>query len=349
MIFKVMAALNIPYPEGKTNFNIDCPCGGRKKLNINVSKGVFNCPKCGVGGGPLALYGYMKYGIDPQTAKTTEVRQQLMSEVNGYASNLKAANVPRPEIKRIDVEPADIALRNKCYKNFLDKLSLSQPHKDNLISRGLPENYILKNGYKSVPLAGITKLPADLLKEGNNLLGTPGFYQDDSGKWTMQKNASGFFVPVRNIKGEIQGLQIRADNPYDNRKYYWFSSTDKKQGSPAKTWPHFVGYPEDIIYLTEGPLKADIINYFMDVPVIGIPGVNTLQNLEPMLKELRAYGATTICSCFDMDFLVNPQVQAAYGKLIAFLKERGFMVKMEKWDPNYKGLDDFLLYKSQQK
>ena len=346
MIFKVLSALNIPYPDGRTNFNIDCPVCCKKKLNINVAKGVFNCPRCGAGGGPIALYGFMKYNIDPQTAKTTEVRQQLMNEVNGFASNLQAVSVQRPVIKRIDVDPSDIALRSKCYQNFLNKLSLAQPHKDNLISRGLPEAIILKNGYKSVPLSGLTKIPPELLKDGNSLLGTPGFYQDDSDKWVMQKNASGFFVPVRNVRGEIEGLQIRADKPFENRKYYWFSSPDKKQGCGAKTWSHFVGYPEEIVYLTEGPLKADIINYFMDVPVIGIPGVNTLQNLEPMLDELRKYGVRGICTCFDMDFLVNPNVEKAYCKLVEFIKSKGFVVKMEKWDPNYKGLDDYLLYKS---
>lgn len=347
MIFKVLSALNIPYPDGRTNFTIDCPGCHKKKLNINVAKGVFNCPKCGVGGGPLALYGYMKYNIDPQTAKTTEVRQQLMNEVNGYASNLQAvSSAPRPVIKRIDVDPSDITLRNKCYQNFLSKLSLAQSHKENLISRGLPEEVIQKNGYKSVPLTGLSKLPPELLKDGNSLLGTPGFYQDDSDKWVMQKNASGFFVPVRNIRGEIEGLQIRADKPFENRKYYWFSSTDKKQGCSAKTWSHFAGYPEETVYLTEGPLKADIISYFMNVPVIGVPGVNTLQQLEPMLDELRKCGVTTICTCFDMDFLTNDNVKKAYEKLITLLKSRGFIVKMEKWDPQYKGLDDFLLYKS---
>lgn len=354
MIYKVLSILDIGIPEGKNNFNINCPvCGEKrneKKLNINLSKGVFHCAKCNAGGGPAALYGFMKYQIDPSVAKTTEVRQQLIKEINGQAqaSNYQPS-AQKIEVHRIDVDPAEISCRNDTYSELLNMLELTEFHKKDLIRRGLPEDIIIKNGYKSVPMSGISKIPSMLLKEGKSLLGVPGFYQNNNDKWTIQKNASGYFVPVRNINGEIEGMQIRADNPYEGRKYYWLSSTDKKMGCGAKTWSHFVGYPEDSVYLTEGPLKADIINYFLDVPVIAIPGVNALSNLEIMLDELKKMDVSTIVTCFDMDFLSNQNVKEAYARLTSLIRQKGFNCKKKKWDPEYKGLDDYLLAMSQNK
>lgn len=348
MIYKVLDLLEIAIPEGKNNFNICCPVcstkANEKKLNINLSKGVFRCAKCNAGGGPAALYGFIKYQIDPAVAKDTEVKQQLIREINGLTSSSDyKPSAKHIEVQRIDVDPSDIAVRNDTYNTFLNSLELTDFHKKNLMERGLPEDIIIRNGYKSVPMSGISKIPSTLLKEGKTLLGVPGFYQNESEKWTIQKNASGFFVPVRNINGEIEGMQIRADNPYEGRKYYWFSSTDKKMGCGAKTWSHFVGYPEDSVYLTEGPLKADIINYFLNVPVIAVPGVNALQNLEIMLDELKKLDVSTIVTCFDMDFLSNKNVQEAYAKLISLIRKKGFECKKKKWDPEYKGLDDYLL------
>ena len=344
MIYKVLSALGITIPAGKSNFDIICPSCGKKKLNINLIKGVFRCPRCGEGGGPIALYAFVKHGIPPTVFKNSDQYEQMKAELNdgvmrsGYDDSYK-----RPVIQeRIDVDPADIAVRSETYKNFLEALSLNETHKANLIERGLPEDVIIKNEYKSVPMNNLVKVAASLVKDGNTLLGTPGFYVK-SDAWTMQRNDTGFFVPVRDIQGRIQGLQIRFDNPFDGAKYRWFTSSDKEKGSKAKTWSHFVGYPEEEVYLTEGPLKADIINYFMDVPVIAVPGVNATTNLVPVLDELKSYGVRRICTAFDMDFLSNVHVAKAYDNLVTLLHEKGLEVKKMGWNEKFKGLDDFLL------
>ena len=60
------------------------------------------------------------------------------------------------------------------------------------------------------------------------LEGVPGFYEEESGEWSIHFTAksSGFLVPVRNIEGFIVGMQIRLDHPYDGRKYMWLSSVN---------------------------------------------------------------------------------------------------------------------------
>ena len=60
--------LGIENPSGRSNFNIACPAcssGREKKLNINLSKDVFCCPKCSSGGGVVSFYSFMNHGIDP--------------------------------------------------------------------------------------------------------------------------------------------------------------------------------------------------------------------------------------------------------------------------------------------
>ena len=53
------------------------------------------------------------------------------------------------------------------------------------------------------------------MKQGCKVEGVPGFYLDDSGRWTMnfyRKNA-GILIPAVGYDGMIHGLQILLDSP----------------------------------------------------------------------------------------------------------------------------------------
>lgn len=73
------------------------------------------------------------------------------------------------------------------------------------------------------------------------------------------------------------------------------------------------------LVLTEGPMKADVINALTGMTVLAVPGVNTLTQLELMLNELRREGLVEIKTAFDMDFAVNHHVQNGYNSLLALL------------------------------
>lgn len=337
--------LNILAP--KANFNIPCPIcdrGGKKKhLNINTDKDVFCCPKCSSGGGVVAFYAFMKYGTDPELIKANpDLKLSMlkeMKEIGGfdninYDDYKKKTKEPPP---RKDFPPTSVEERNKTYSALLDKVSLSKKHYNDLIKRGLRKSDILKNGYASVPA-----LTFDCTSlEGCEFRGVPGFYKNQ-GLWTLRHNAKGFFIPVRDIDKNIQGLQIRL-NKTDSMKYIWLSTADYDSGSGAETWAHFVGSPEETIYITEGPLKADIIHRFNNVPVIAVPGVNALTHLEIMLKELKKLGVSKIITAFDMDYKTNEHVFKSYNKLLEILYGLGLSTKRLNWDENYKGYDDYLL------
>ena len=45
-----------------------------------------------------------------------------------------------------------------------------------------------------------------------------------------------------------------------------------------------------MLVLTEGPMKADVINALTGLTVLAVTGVNTLTKLEQTLTELRSEG-----------------------------------------------------------
>lgn len=339
--------LGIPL-SSKTSFNIPCPIcdmGKRKDkhLNVNLAKDVFCCPKCSSGGGVVAFYAFIKHGTDPELLKNNpDLKLQFlkeMKEVGNFDVDYSEYKKQQQKLPpRKDFPPTDLASRDKAYSCLLKELGLSKTHYNALIKRGLRREDILKNGYASVPV-----LSFDCSKlQGCELRGVPGFYKEH-GLWTLRTNNKGFFIPVRNFDKKIQGLQIRFDKT-EKSKYIWLSTSDFDSGSGAETWAHFVGYPEETVYITEGPLKADIIYRFKNVPVLAVPGVNALTHLETMLKELKKFGISKVVTAFDMDYKTNENVKKGYNKLLSLCFDLGLSTKRLNWDENYKGLDDFLLH-----
>lgn len=139
----------------------------------------------------------------------------------------------------------------------------------------------------------------------------------------------------------IQGLQIRRDN-VQRRKFHWVSSSDRKDGCKAEGWTHLAGEITPQIILTEGPMKADIINALSGLTVLAVPGVNSLTHLKEVLAELKVKGVTKIQTAFDMDFSTNINVQNGFNNLLTLLDGMGFRFGSYVWDPRFKGLDDYI-------
>lgn len=361
--------------------NMGCPiCDSSKKnkkrLHINIAKGVFRCAACATSGNAVHLYAWLRYGISPERLKLSDAsdkaekdkrtalmlkyKRELLS-MSGV-SNINTYNFTQ-NISATDstVATQDLTMRDKVYECMLDRLTLNKEHYNNLIKRGLRRSDILQNGYKSVPegFGSLDNIASELRsKDACSLSGVPGFLKKKEGNWTLKYNKSGFYIPVRavsedffeNPRGKIEGLQIRfdtLDNESDAR-YKWLSSgsyNEEKytEGCRAYTWSHFVGYPEREAIITEGPLKSDIIYRFIEKPVLGIPGVNSIQNMIPMLDKLAEYGVSRYKIAFDMDMYKNPNVAKALTKLLDVMKEKKLECSIFKWDPKYKGLDDYLL------
>lgn len=227
------------------------------------------------------------------------------------------------------------------YAALLGKLSLASDHRENLLSRGLTEELIRDYGYKTMPVVGFSALAKQLQSEGYYLGGVPGFYHTKEGAWTFIHERRGILIPARDQDGKIQGLQIRLDN-VKKGKFRWISSIGKQDGCKAEGWTHLKGEPTQTVLLTEGPLKADVINHITGLTVIAVPGVNSLKHLQSTLEYLQSQGTTKIMTCFDMDYLKNPHVRDGYYNLANILAGVGIEYGTYLWDPQFKGLDDYV-------
>lgn len=179
-----------------------------------------------------------------------------------------------------------------------------------------------------------------LRNDGFYLSGVPGFYKD-KGTWTFSCEQRGIMIPVKDVQGRIQGMQIRRDNT-EKRKFRWFSSAEKQDGCRAEGWTHFSGEPAESVILTEGPMKADVIRILTGRAVIAVTGVNSLTHLTKALAELKGLGHKEVKTGFDMDMLTNPNVQNGFNNLLNLLDETGLKFSTCLWDYRYKGLDDYI-------
>lgn len=344
-ISDVISLLRLPHPKtGQSSYYIRCPCCDddprKEHLNINLIKDVFRCPRCGVSGGIFDLYS-LYTGIPRSDAfKSISDRLGVAEPVSSHGKRVSVIPMKKQEEYPIN----DVGIRNATYTAFLAKLSLAKDHAHNLFSRGLSAEDIERNGYKTTPVIGMRVLAKQLQSEGHYLSGIPGFYRNEDGEWVFVQEKRGILIPVRNRKGEIQGLQLRCDN-VERRKFRWISSTGQKDGCRAEGWIHVVGTDYSQAILTEGPMKADVIHALTGKTVIAVPGVNALTKLREVLDELKTLGLREIKTAFDMDFALNPHVQAGYNALLSMLDASGFRYRILLWDPSYKGLDDYIYAK----
>ena len=244
-----------------------------------------------------------------------------------------------PEIK--EYPPAGIDVRDATYRALLDMLSLASDHRANLQSRGLSEQVIAAKGYKTTPVAGWRSFARRLQDKGLYLSGVPGFYRDSDGRWTFADVQRGILIPVRDVQGRIQGLQVRRDNA-ERRKFRWISSAERQDGCKAEGWTHLAGGVQEEILLIEGPMKADIVNYLTGMTALSIPGVNSLTQLQKSLNELKELGVRRVMTCFDMDMMRNPHVQKGFCALLWTLDGIGIEFGTYLWNPYYNGLDDYV-------
>ena len=249
--------------------------------------------------------------------------------------------ITRPILQEIELPLTDIDARHETYAALLGKLSLASDHRENLLSRGLTDEQIRTFGYKTMPVVGFSALAKQLQAEGYYLGGVPGFYHTKEGAWTFVQERRGILIPARDQDGKIQGLQIRLDK-IKKGKFRWISSIGKQDGCKAEGWTHMIGNPKPTVLLTEGPLKADVIHYITGQTVIAVPGVNSLKHLKETLEYLQSQGTTKVMTCFDMDYLKNPHVRDGYYNLANILAEVGIEYGTYLWDPQFKGLDDYV-------
>jgi len=245
---------------------------------------------------------------------------------------------PRPDAKQNP--KAAPGILDTAYRALLSELSLSEAHCDNLRhSRGLTDAQIVSLGYKTLPANGRRELVTGLQSKGIRLAGVPGFYLE-AGYWQLA-GPLGIAIPVRDTRKRIAGLQIRCDSS-DGGRYKWLSSRGFNAGCSPGTPVHVAGTGSlnGEVWITEGPLKADIAALKLGRLVLAVAGVGNWPGVIPIIRELKPKRAII---AFDMDKASNPTVKLHTEALTACLIRRGMRTFEADWDTHFKGIDDLLI------
>jgi len=315
----------------------------RKTLYVNFEKDTFNCFKCGVSGKTTGFY-LLCTGMDD----TPENRKVAYKNIMAGIKSPLYVKVERPQNNIVQSDLASVEVRNKTYTLLLNFLTLEAHHRENLIKRGLDDTDIARLGYRSLSEKTAKGVCQKLLDAGCVLEGVPGFYKSKNGRWMIaDSSSSGILIPFRDENGKIFGVQKRLDVTAENKgRFRWLSSSNYSYGTKADGGIHISGSPDVAsVIITEGGMKADIVHTFTGRTVVAVPGVNSTQRLQEVLENLRDnHGLEVVKLAFDMDFLTNPQVKKAYRALCALVERMGLPYHKLEWNPEYKGLDDYLKF-----
>ena len=352
-IMDVAGILNLRVRRrGNRSVYTDCPlCGDtRGKMNLNLEKNQFRCNYCQTGGGAIGLYASV-HGIS-----NSDAYSEICEILYGKAKPKDYKVIAPKKAKPVLLESAELASlydRNQTFELLLSQLTLTPTHLRNLKRRGLSEEMIQRAGYRSTPPFGFDKIAEKLYAKGCVIEGVPGFYQRNTGNWTINftSRCSGILIPVRSMAGLIQAFQIRLDKPFVDKKgretkYLWLSSVDERKGVSSGSPAHFVGDPCDkTVFVTEGPLKADTAHCLSGRTFLAAAGAGNIESFRKPFEILKQNGTQNIYETYDMDKYANVNVQKGALRLHELIEEMGFRTKIMSWDKDYKGIDDFLLSK----
>jgi hypothetical protein len=233
---------------------------------------------------------------------------------------------------------------HRVYSAILEVLTLAEVDRDQLRSRGLNEDHIQRNQYRTFGAYDRRRALARALRLYGEAacLTVPGVIlrRENRDSYVCLAGAPGLIVPVRNLGGEIIALKVRrrvAASP----RYLYVSSV--ATGGPGPGAPVHVPSAGDrsttVVRLTEGELKADVATALSGLLTISVAGAGTWRRALPVLKEL---GARTCRLAFDADGLTNRHVATALLSLAEHLVGEGLEVELETWEESLKGIDDCL-------
>lgn len=249
---------------------VRCPfCNSTKgAMKLNVTNNSYICKNCEQRGYSIGLYAKMKL------ISNKEAYNRLIMEEADINNNLIASLMTN---EKKNSEELDIV-----YQALLDKLELTSDHTMKLLKYGFTIEQIEKVGFKTIPTNENvkTKICKELIKEGIELSGTPGFYKDKNFKWNF-KSHNGIFIPIiDNCK--ITSLRIHLDKEYNtDTTDIWFSSSQENEGTKINN-NIMILFPENkriqimndtkerknIIIASEMILAYKLANRFKDTVVI---------------------------------------------------------------------------------
>lgn len=289
---------------------------GRPNLVVFPRTQTWQCFACGAQGDVIDFL---------TRSKEITVREAIALIGRG---NVSAAKAPRRlPVPRQRIAPPDD--RNTAYRELIAWERLSDFHRAALLRRGFTPQEIGANQYR-------THTPGRV-PEGLKPEHVPGFYHEN-GTWLVN-GPPGLLIPVRDREGRIAGCQVRPDHALRG-KYLWLSSSGKSGGASSGAPCHYARADGTQIWITEGPLKADMVAARLGQPCLGVAGVANWRSAMPLLGGVRE-----VVLAFDEDQpdRAREAVEVSEKAFVQALTECGAKVLKATWKwAEAKGIDDAL-------
>jgi len=232
-------------------------------------------------------------------------------------------------------ESLDPQTRDRAYREILSQLTLHPDDKADLLRRGLSEEEIQRNGFKSV------RQWQRLDREIDNKL--PGVNIDGRSLNTQP----GYLCPVRDANGHIVAMQLRLRDDAEGGRYRWLTSRTQQRpnGQSAHVGdelPLAVHYPDQItkpgtVGFAEGTAaKPFLAAERCRMPVIGASGGQWASSPELLKAYLdaiaRRHGAVNQLVLFpDAGSQQNRHIMRNYRKLKDLLATWGYNLAIAWW------------------
>lgn len=271
--------------------------------------------------------------------------------------------LPADEPAQQPAEPnrADVETLDRVYRFLLAELSLSDEHRDELLTRrGLGPETIDRIGFRTAPEQSWTVARAVARRFPSCWQAIPGLVGPPP---RLACRPGGLLIPCRDFSGRIFALKrgaTAAEREAGRPKYVFVTSAGR--GGPgalarASLWlpPGWAYGPQayTTVRLSEGELKSLILAERTGVPCLSTPaGIATLA--APSVQDgLLALRPRELLVCPDSDAFTKPAltraVRAAFEELLRLGRQVGFCVYLETWQADLppsqrqKGADDYLL------
>ena len=293
-------------------------------MSLNAQNNKYCCSRCGAGGYSVGLYAKVKCIDNKQAYKELLARECFSQD---------RVNI---EISPINLL-ADIGIRDKIYREFLSMLKLEPHHRVKLRELGFLDSSIDAGLYKSIPKKYIKRrLIGNALSKKYNLCGIPGLFQEEDFKWCFNR-FDGFFVPVLDQNGLIEGLSIHLDKPFNKSEDIWFSSGGKINGTSAKSWIMRNNIRQDAenIIITDNLLLGYLLKETKNLPMISFQNIT---NSYMILKELENTNITNIIFVFRLPYL-NENIDYIIRRILRDLLPLGYNIDT-KFITDYKEIFD---------
>lgn len=311
----------------------------------------YPCPTCNKSHGCMVSKDG-KVSICLRTSSEKPVKSKAMRGAQGgwihFLTEAQFTERPVQKEQTTHQHLASPSVRNEFYAQLLKDNPLSSDDEAYLLSCGVTRLDEYGTLYKKLSdYKGTRRLPDD------TELGIPGVFASKSGlKRYLNVNKTGIMMAVKDAAGLIVGIEIRLDiesrMKSDGERYQPLSSSykaDDSWGVSADTKQYNVvrGDDDSIIYITEGRKKGEVIANRLRSTALCVHGVSNWQRIVRDIPELFANTKTFVVA-YDMDRDDNSHVKDAFESLLDALKRlQVYDIKVAKWNPEHKGIDDALL------